>query len=189
MKTTLLLTSMLLLVVGFTSEIIGMGEDKEARQKAERVAETVKQKAHATEKAEGTQDLVKDKVSVQQAATGEPVIEQSGEASSYGKGFQGKTTASGEKFDKNEMTAAHPTLPMGTEAKVTNLETGKSVDVRINDRGPYTKGRDIDLSEKAAKELEMTKSGVAPVKIEAKLPTNETSETGATSSPQGAPRK
>ncbi len=155
-------------------------------QNTEKVAEAVKQKAQATEKAEGSQDLVKDKVSLKQSADGKPVIEQTGEASSYGQGFHGKTTASGEKFDKNNLTAAHPTLPLGTKATVTNLDTGKSVDVRINDRGPYVKGRDIDLSEGAAKELDMTKSGIAPVKIEAKIPANEKPASGANSS---APEK
>ena len=150
-------------------------EDIRATQKAEQVAETVRQKAQVSEKAEGSQDLVKDKVSLKKTAKGEPVIEQTGEASSYGQEFQGKTTAAGEKFDKNDLTAAHPTLPLGTKAKVTNLKTGKSVDVRINDRGPYVKGRDIDVSQGAAKKLDMTKSGIAPVKIEAKLPSSKTS--------------
>jgi rare lipoprotein A len=113
---------------------------------------------------------VKDKVTVKEGEKGQPIIEQRGEASYYGPGFQGKTTATGEKFDQNERTAAHPALPMGTKATVTNLENGKSVDVQINDRGPYVKGRDIDLSKKAAKELGMTKDGVAPVKIEAEIP-------------------
>lgn len=149
-------------------------EDIKVTQKAEQVAETVRQKARVSEKAEGNQDLVKDKVSVKKTAKGKPVIEQTGEASSYGQKFQGKTTANGEKFDKNDLTAAHPTLPLGTKAKVTNLENGKSVDVRINDRGPYVKGRDIDVSQGAAKKLDMTKSGIAPVKIEAKLPSSKT---------------
>jgi rare lipoprotein A (peptidoglycan hydrolase) len=147
--------------------------DRNDAQKAEQVAETVRQKAQVLEKAEGSQDLVKDKVSLKKTAKGEPVIEQTGEASSYGQQFHGKTTAAGEKFDKNDLTAAHPTLPMGTKAKVTNLKTGKSVDVRINDRGPYVKGRDIDVSQGAAKKLDMTKSGTAPVKIEAKLPSSK----------------
>lgn len=103
-------------------------------------------------------------------AKGEPVIEQVGEASWYGKDFHGEKTASGETFDQHDLTAAHPTLPLGTEATVTNLETGKSVDVEINDRGPYTKGRDIDLSKEAAKEIGINKDGAAPVKIEAKVP-------------------
>jgi rare lipoprotein A (peptidoglycan hydrolase) len=157
-------------------------EDIRATQKAEQVAETVRQKAQVSEKAEGSQDLVKDKVSVKKTAKGEPVIEQTGEASSYGQQFQGKTTAAGEKFDKNDLTAAHPTLPLGTKAKVTNLKTGKSVDVRINDRGPHVKGRDIDVSQGAAKKLDMIKSGTAPVKIEAKLPSSKTSTgSGSTS--------
>ena len=149
-------------------------EDSKVTQKTEKVAETVRQKAQVSEKAEGSQDLVKDKVSVKKTAKGEPVIEQTGEASSYGQGFQGKTTANGEKFDKNDLTAAHPTLPLGTKAKVTNLKNGRSVDVRINDRGPYVKGRDIDVSQSAAKKLDITKGGIAPVKIEAKLPSSET---------------
>lgn len=146
---------------------------------AARVAETVKQKAKASEKAEGRQDLIKDKVQVKRSREGEAVIEQTGEASSYGEGFHGKTTASGETFNQNDMSAAHPTLPMGTEAKVTNLETGQSVDLRINDRGPYAKGRDIDVSKKAAEELGMVKAGVAPVKIEAKVPATDAEQNSA----------
>jgi rare lipoprotein A len=150
-----------------------LGDIKDT-QKAEQVAEPVRHKAQVSEKAEGSQDLVKDKVSVKKTAKGEHVIEQTGKASSYGEEFHGKTTANGEKFDKNDLTAAHPTLPLGTKAKVTNLETGKSVDVRINDRGPYVKGRDIDVSQGAAKKLGISKSGIAPVKIEAKVPSSKT---------------
>jgi rare lipoprotein A (peptidoglycan hydrolase) len=143
-------------------------EDK-AAQEAKKVAEEVKKKAQASEKAEGSQDLVKDKVTVTKGGDGQPIVEQVGEASFYGPGFHGKKTANGEKFDQNDKTAAHPTLPLGTKATVTNLENGNSVDVKINDRGPYAKGRDIDLSKGAAKELGMTKDGVAPVKIEAEV--------------------
>jgi len=144
-------------------------ENSEEITRVEHIAEKVRQKAQTTEKKEGKQDLVKDEVRVK-TEDGKPVIEQTGEASSYGSGFHGKITANGEKFNKNELTAAHPSLPLGSTATVTNLNNGKSVDVRINDRGPYVKGRDIDLSEKAGKELDMSKSGVAPVQIEAKLP-------------------
>ena len=147
-------------------------EDKAALE-AKKVAEKVKRKVQASEKAEGSQDLVKDKVTVKKGEDGQPIVEQVGEASFYGPGFHGKKTATGEKFDQNKNTAAHPTLPMGTNATVTNLENGASVDVKINDRGPYVKGRDIDLSKAAAKELGMTKDGVAPVKIEAKVPPAE----------------
>jgi rare lipoprotein A len=144
-------------------------EDKQTKQEAEKIAEKVRRKAEKTEKAEGSQDLVKDKVTVKTDGNGQPVVEQVGEASFYGPGFHGKKTATGEKFDQNDLTAAHPTLPLGTNATVTNLETGDSVEVKINDRGPYAKGRDIDLSKGAAKELGMTKDGVAPVKIEAEV--------------------
>jgi len=152
----------------------------ETEQKAEEIAEKVEKKAERTEKAEGKQDLVKDEVKVTTDAQGEPVVEQLGEASFYGKGFHGKETASGETFNQHDLTAAHPTLPLGTEATVTNLETGKTVDVEINDRGPDVKGRDIDLSKAAAKKIGLTKDGAAPVKIEAKVPGQEEEKTAAT---------
>ena len=95
-----------------------------------------------------------------------PVYEEVGEASWYGRYHQGRRTASGERFDMNKLTAAHPTLPLGTEARVTNLENGKSVEVTVNDRGPYVKGRAIDLSAKAAQELGMKRRGIATVHIE-----------------------
>jgi rare lipoprotein A len=143
------------------------GEDE--NQEVKKIAEKVTRQVELSEKAEGSQDLVKDTVTVTKGEKGQPIIEQVGEASSYGRGFHGKKTATGEKFNQNDRTAAHPTLPMGTQATVTNLDTGNSVDVKINDRGPYVKGRDIDLSKRAAKELGMTKEGVAPVKIEAEV--------------------
>ncbi len=151
-------------------------QEKATIQEAEKIAEKVKEKAARSEKAEGRQNLVKDNVTVKQGENGQPIIEQRGEASYYGPGFQGKKTATGEKFDQNQPTAAHPALPLGTKATVTNLENGKSVDVKINDRGPYVKGRDIDLSKSAAKELGMTKDGVAPVQIEAELPGEKSKE-------------
>ena len=89
-----------------------------------------------------------------------------GEASWYGPGYQRKTTANGEKFNQNAMTAAHKTLPFNTKVKVTDLSTGKSVVVRINDRGPYAKDRIIDLSKKAAEKLGMKEKGHAQVKLE-----------------------
>jgi rare lipoprotein A len=101
-----------------------------------------------------------------------PVHKQVGEASWYGPGFHGQETANGETFDQKDLTAAHPTLPMGTTAKVTNLENGKKVEVRINDRGPFTQDRAIDLSSAAANKLGMKKDGTVQVKIETK-PTNK----------------
>ena len=90
---------------------------------------------------------------------------QEGEASWYGKKFHGRRTASGEIYDMHELTAAHPTLPFGARVKVVRLESGRSVVVRINDRGPFKKGRIIDLSRKAARKLGMVKEGVARVRI------------------------
>jgi rare lipoprotein A len=95
-----------------------------------------------------------------------PPSVETGVASWYGAKHHGKRTASGELFDRTKFTAAHPTLPWGSIVKVTNLANGKSVDVRINDRGPYGKGRIIDLSRAAAKVLGMLGTGVAQVKIE-----------------------
>jgi peptidoglycan lytic transglycosylase len=92
---------------------------------------------------------------------------QIGVASWYGPGFHGKKTASGERYDQNAMTAAHRKLPLGTEVTVTNLENGRSVHVEITDRGPYVKGRHIDLSKAAARELGLINDGTAKVRIEA----------------------
>jgi rare lipoprotein A len=88
-----------------------------------------------------------------------------GKASYYADSFQGKKTANGERYKQGKLTAAHKTLPFGTMVKVTNLKNGKSVKVRINDRGPYAAGRIIDLSKKAAKKIGMVKQGVAEVKV------------------------
>ncbi len=87
-------------------------------------------------------------------------------ASWYGKAFHGKKTASGEIFNMYAYTAAHKTLPLGTILKVTNPETGKSVVVKVNDRGPYVRGRDLDLSYAAAKKIGLTKKGVGKVYVE-----------------------
>ena len=173
MATRILIT--ILISIAFSGTV--SSQDKDAAQEAKKIAEKVKRKAERSEKAEGRQDLVKDKVTVKKGDNGQPIVEQMGEASFYGPGFHGKKTATGEKFDQNDKTAAHPTLPLGTKATVTNLDNGTSVDVKINDRGPYVKGRDIDLSKGAAKELGMTKDGVAPVKIEAEvIPAEKTQE-------------
>jgi rare lipoprotein A len=96
-----------------------------------------------------------------------PAFVEQGEASWYGPGFDGKPTASGEIFDQDDLTAAHPDLPLGATAEVTNLENGRSVEVEINDRGPQVDGRAIDLSKGAALRLDMVEDGTAPVRIEA----------------------
>lgn len=90
----------------------------------------------------------------------------SGKASWYGPGFAGKPTASGVPFRPTAMTAAHKTLPFGTIVKVTRVDNGKSVEVVINDRGPFVEGRVIDLSKAAARKLDMLDDGVAKVTLE-----------------------
>ena len=89
-----------------------------------------------------------------------------GLASWYGKFFQGKTTASGEPFDENQLTCAHRTLPLGSVLKVTNLRNNKSVIVTVNDRGPVPESRVIDLSYAAAEALGFSDQGLTPVKVE-----------------------
>lgn len=91
---------------------------------------------------------------------------QVGVASWYGDEFAGSITASGEPFRPGALTAAHPSLPLGTEVKVVNIENGREVVVRINDRGPFSGNRIIDLSEKAAKVLAMRDDGIAKVRVE-----------------------
>ncbi|MFA5812066.1 MAG: septal ring lytic transglycosylase RlpA family protein, partial [bacterium] len=88
-----------------------------------------------------------------------------GEASWYGPGFAGKKTASGERFNPNAMTAAHKSLPLGTEVQVTNLDNRESCVVRINDRGPFVRGRIIDLSKAAAKKIGVLGTGTAKVEL------------------------
>jgi rare lipoprotein A len=90
----------------------------------------------------------------------------SGVASWYGPGFHGRSTASGERFNRNAMTAAHRTLPFGTRVLVTNVSNNRQVVVRINDRGPFSGGRVIDLSEGAAREIGLHLSGVGTVRVE-----------------------
>lgn len=92
-------------------------------------------------------------------------VREKGKASYYGGKFHGRTTASGEQFNQNAMTAAHRTLPFGTKVTVTNLNNGKKVVVKINDRGPSSKSRTIDLSKGAAKKIGMIQAGVVPVEL------------------------
>jgi len=95
---------------------------------------------------------------------------QVGTASWYGDYFQGKQTASGEPYDMNDLTAAHPTLPLGTFVRVTNLRNGKAVVVRINDRGPVVDGRIIDVSSNAARVLGFKQRGVQRVRLDISHP-------------------
>jgi rare lipoprotein A len=89
-----------------------------------------------------------------------------GQASWYGPGFHGKKTASGKIFDQGKLTAAHKTIPLGTKAKVTNLQNGNTVEVQINDRGPYIGQRVIDVSHAAANALGFVDSGLTLVRVE-----------------------
>ena len=90
---------------------------------------------------------------------------QEGVASYYSDRFQGALTASGEAFDQQALTAAHPSLPFGSKVLVTRPDTGQEVEVLINDRGPFVQGRIIDLSKQAARKLGMLRRGVAPVMV------------------------
>jgi len=110
-----------------------------------------------------TSDTTNDRL----PSTGSETIgeEFSGEASYYGPKFHGKKTANGEIFDMYKKSAAHRTLPFNTILEVTNLDNQKRVIVRVNDRGPFVKGRILDLSYQAAREIDMISSGVARVKV------------------------
>jgi rare lipoprotein A len=95
-----------------------------------------------------------------------PAWTQQGRVSWYGPGFHGRQTANGEIYDSNELTMAHRSLAFGSEVRVTNLQNGRSVVVRVNDRGPYVGGRIADLSHAAADRLDFVSDGVAPARIE-----------------------
>jgi rare lipoprotein A len=91
---------------------------------------------------------------------------ESGDATWYGREHQGRLTTTGEPFDMYKLTAAHPTLPLGTHLLVTNLKNGRSVQVRVNDRGPRAPGRIIDLSYAAAETLGYVQAGLIPVRVQ-----------------------
>ena len=124
--------------------------------------------AQPSSKVQGSKDASVPPLAVERAGNGEPVIVHKGEASFYGGSFHGRKTASGEQFDENKPTAASRALPLGSKVTVTNQGNGKSVEVIVNDRGPYVDGRVIDLSTMAARQLDMIEEGVAPVRVEAK---------------------
>ena len=120
--------------------------------------------------------------------------DETGIASWYGPGFHGKATANGESFDQNALTAAHRTLPMPSMVRVTNLDNGRSIKVRINDRGPFKSGRIIDLSRRAADLLGFRREGTAKVRVEIvedesrALATAALTEDAAATAPDAAPR-
>jgi rare lipoprotein A len=105
-------------------------------------------------------------VALAQSPTKSAGPETTGMCSYYARTHNGHITAGGEKFDSNALTAAHRTFPMGTKLKVTNLSNGKSIVVKVNDRGPFVKGRSLSVTRRAAQELGFLKQGVTKVKIE-----------------------
>lgn len=116
-----------------------------------------------------TEVLATDQVTVspdQAAQAGPATPLGGGMASFYGRELAGNRTANGEAFDPGDLTAAHRTLPFGTRLRVTNQRNGMSVVVRVNDRGPYARGRVLDLSQAAAERIDMVRTGSAPVTIE-----------------------
>ena len=117
-------------------------------------------------------------INIPQTPSAKPVL-GSGTASWYGRDFAGKPTASGELFDENLFTAAHRTLPLGSKVKVVNLANGKSVEVKINDRGPFSGNRIIDLSRAAARALGIIDDGIAEVRLEP-VPKSDGSQTAST---------
>lgn len=109
---------------------------------------------------------LKEEKKVNEPVEAKPTKVLYGKASYYYGRWIGRKTANGEIYRASDVTAAHKTLPFNTRVRVTNLKNNKSVVVRINNRGPYIKGRIIDLSLAAAKQIQMTKAGVVPVKVE-----------------------
>lgn len=103
-------------------------------------------------------------------AFGEKGYTEEGKASYYARKFQGRKMANGDPYRRGKLTAAHKTLPFGTKVKVTNLQTNETVKVKITDRGPFVRGRIVDLSESAAKRVGMLKAGVVPVKVKVVKP-------------------
>lgn len=107
-----------------------------------------------------------------------PGYDRVGVASWYGRAFHGRRTANGERFDMHALTAAHPTLPLATLVRVTNLDNGRSIAVRINDRGPFAGGRIIDLSRAGARALGFEARGTARVRVTVIAPATQAAERG-----------
>jgi rare lipoprotein A len=118
---------------------------------------------------------------------GKPTWSELGLASWYGADFHGRRTANGERYNMYAMTAAHKTLPLGTPVTVTRRDTGRSIRVRVNDRGPFVAGRIIDLSYAAARALGSAEAGVVPVLVEADLPVTAFAPSHPVAAPAPAP--
>ena len=129
--------------------------------------------AQSPQYAAGAPYRIKGRVYVPRANSG---YDRVGVASWYGRAFHGRRTANGERFDMQAMTAAHPTLPLSTLVRVTNLDNGRSIAVRINDRGPFARGRIIDLSQAGARALAFEARGTARVRVAVIAPSTQTAE-------------
>ncbi len=143
------------------SQILLPENQQRSDENALRIANLIRRQlgnAPALTNVEGSENTV--------VALGPIRMQMTGLASWYGPGFHGARTANGERFNQDAMTAAHKTLPFGTRVRVTNLHNGRSVIVRINDRGPFTPGREIDLSRGAAAAIGLIGAGVGPVRID-----------------------
>jgi rare lipoprotein A len=127
-----------------------------------------------------------DVAPVQEAAAAQPPRHQAqqGKASYYGPEFNGRRMANGERFDPHSNTAAHRTLPLGTMVRVTNLENGRSATVTVKDRGPYVRGRIIDVSPHIADRLGMKEDGVVPVQVQPVQVPTENEQTSRTQEAQ-----
>ena len=148
----------LTLTIAGMSSFLGSGESGGSAGSETQVHRTVDPPAHSDEDAHWV-----DVGATDDASSHLPAV---GKASYYGRGFAGRPTANGEIFDPNALTAAHRTLPFGSSVLVTNQSNGRQVIVRINDRGPFVKGRIVDLSEEAARKIGMIRSGTATVRLE-----------------------
>lgn len=142
-------------------ELADMKEKKKKRVKKNKVA--TKKPAKKTVSTPAIKENGKKTSTKSKASKGKV---EKGEASYYADKFHGRPTASGEKYNKKAMTAAHKTLPFGTKVRVTNISNGKKVDVIINDRGPFKAGRIIDLSRAAAEKIGLIQAGVTKVTVE-----------------------
>ena len=155
----------------FSLLIYGMNETKKDVEKPEIGLDKKSGKAEITKKAEKeTEEIVislpENKSPEEKTEIEDLKVYQTGIASFYGGKWHGRKTANGEIFDTYSLTAAHKTLPFNTKVKVTNLNNGKSVIVRINNRGPYAKGRVIDLSTAAFSAIESTNKGITRVQLQ-----------------------
>ena len=141
--------------------------------------------AQSPQYAAGAPYRIKGRVYVPHA---QPGYDRTGVASWYGRAFHGRRTANGERFDMHAMTAAHPTLPLSTLVRVTNLDNGRSIAVRINDRGPFARGRIIDLSHAGARALGFEGRGTARVRVTVITAATQTAEREEHEAAAGPPR-